>query len=696
MSITNEGGGIGAKGDVVGRTKAGQESQVSDGKRRQNSETEPQVGKVGRRDVLKMGSALAISAAAGPIIAATGGVVPLAPVTARAQGTYSESPLLADRVAAGQLPPVVERLPGEPFVVGPGVLLQEEYLTWENGQYGGAINHVSMGTSGLMSIAGGGTILRSPSQTTEASRPNVVSEFSVSEDSTTFRFKIRDGLKWSDGTPVTTEDVRFTFEDLYLNPDALSPWPTPLYTQGNTALEPARLTVVDPLAFELTFGAPYGYFVAELNSWIPGYNIIFKPAHYLKQFHATYADPGALNALVAESGEPSWGGLLSSRIFSHWEVGEVQALGLPALDAWVLIEASESQRIFERNPYFWHVDSAGQQLPYIDRVTVNIAGDNDAVSNAILAGQVTLATGNEVALSNMPIYQQNTSRSGIRVFTTGSFNYPLLLFLNHDFQYEDPASLWQQLVADPSHRFGRALAAAMDPVDVSQSVYFGLYGQSLLNNTGQNLGLATQLLDELGMTSLDGDGYRLGPDGNPFVLRVTNPQEGPDFAPVAVLLRDQLGAAGIRVEIENVSVQLWNERKETNEIMAGLHWNDGPAWASGLSEDYLPLHKGPWSPMTWLHFTSQGREGRQPPEYLQEFYRLHTTRREFLPASPEGQAIFAQLLQWLTDNYVFIPTTGAKVGANVVDARLRNVSGQDAPFELDTYINAEGYWFPDQ
>lgn len=666
---------------------------MTDGKREDDFGTGLRGGTVGRRDVLKMGGAVAAAASAGPIIGAAGGLMPLAPAAARAQATYSEAPLLADRVTAGQLPPVAERLPLEPFVVGPGVLLQEEYLTWENGQYGGEINHVSMGLSGLMGIAGGAMILRSPSQTTEASLPNVVSEYSASEDFTTFRFKIREGLKWSDGTPVTTEDVRFTFEDLYQNAEAESPFPTPLYTQGNTALAPATLKVVDQLAFELTFAAPYGYFVAELNSWIPGYNILLKPAHYLKQFHATYAEPSALNALVAESGEASWGTLIASRIFSHWDVGEYEALGLPALDAWVLVEANESRRVFERNPYFWHVDSEGRQLPYIDRVIVNSAVDNDAISNAILAGQVTLATGNEVALSNMPIYQQNASRSGLRIFTTGSFNNPLLLFLNHDFQYEDPASFWQQLVADPAHRFGRALAAAMDPADVSQSVYFGLYGKSLLNSTGLNLGLATQLLDEIGMTSVDGDGYRLAPDGSPFVLRITNPQEGPDFAPVAVLLREQLGAAGIRVEIENVSVDLWNERKETNEIMAGLHWNDGPAWASGLSEDYLPNHKGPWSPMTWLYFTSQGQEGRQPPAYLQEFYRLHTTRREFLPSSAEGQAIFAQLLQWLSDNYAFIPTTGAKVGANVVDARLRNVSGQDAPFELDTYINAEGYWF---
>ena len=74
---------------------------------------------------------------------------------------YIEPPFLADRVAAGELPPIDERLPVEPFVVGPGVLLQEEYMTWEDGQYGGDINIAATFPTGFVNIAGGATILRS-------------------------------------------------------------------------------------------------------------------------------------------------------------------------------------------------------------------------------------------------------------------------------------------------------------------------------------------------------------------------------------------------------------------------------------------------------------------------------------------------------------------------------------------------------
>src|SRR5436190_5670884 len=197
--------------------------------------------------------ATAAPAAGGAATAPAAVAPPVAP------GKYVESAFLADRVKAGKLPPIEQRLPKEPFVVGAGVLIQEEYMKWENGQPGGDLKVAATFPSGLVYIGFGATILRSPSQTTQASLPNVVSEFTHSDDYTMFHFKIRDGLKWSDGEPVTTEDVRFAFEDMYSNPDVQKPFPTELYTQGNPQLDPAKLKVIDDLTFELTFSQPYGF-----------------------------------------------------------------------------------------------------------------------------------------------------------------------------------------------------------------------------------------------------------------------------------------------------------------------------------------------------------------------------------------------------------------------------------------------------
>jgi len=649
-------------------------------------------GKLTRRDVMKAGGALALAAAAAPVI----GPVQRSAAAAAAQAALVEPPFFAERVAAGQLPPIDQRLPAERFTVGPGVLLQEEYMTWENGQYGGDLKAAGLSPTNIVRIGFGATILRSPSQTTSEAQPNVVSEFSYSEDYTTFRFKIRDGLKWSDGTPVTTEDVRFTFEDLYMDPEVLRPYPTDLYTQGNTQIEPAVLKVVDKLSFELTFSKPYGYFIAPLHSWIPGYDFILKPAHYLKQFHKKYAAEADLAKRLQDNNETNWVTLLQAKDASHWDVGELPAMGLPTLNAWVMTQADEQSRVFERNPYYWHVDSAGLQLPYADRVLNTVTTDVQSVTNILIAGQINFASAEDVSLNEMPLYVQNAERAGIRAFTTASFNWPVLLFLNHDFQYEDPNSVWQQLVADPERRFGKALAAAINPEDINQSVYFGLFGEPVMYAGAYNTAQAEQLLDAVGMNQRAGDGSRLGPDGQPFVLRITNNNVQADFPPILELLREQLGVVGIRVEIETVAVTLWDQRKEANEIMASIFWNDGPGWPTGVSEDYLPNHKGPWSPLTWQYFTSGGKQGRKAPAYIEEFYRLHTERKQFPPESPEGQQAYQALLQWMEANYVMIPTAGQKVSANVVGANLRNVPNEGAPCNLDTYINAEGVWLAQQ
>ncbi len=607
---------------------------------------------------------------------------------------FVEPPFLAERVKAGKLPPIDERLPAETFVVGPDTLIQEQYGAWKNGQYGGDINIAATWGTGFLNIAQSSTILRSPSQSTKASRPNVVSAYKVSDDYTSYTLTLRKGLKWSDGEPVSTEDVRFVFEDLYGDPGMNYGWDGALYTDGNSALGPAKLTIQDENTFTLTFSQPYGAFIASLNSWIPGYDMLIRPAHYLKKFHAKYAKKEDLDALLKANNETDWTKLLNSKNVAHWDMGEIRALGMPCLNAWVLVEATDTRRVFERNPYFWHVDSDGLQLPYIDRVVNNLAIDSNGTLNAIMSGKVDLAGGNNIALSQMPTLVQTASQFNRKIFTTGSFNFPIMLFLNHDFEYDKADSVWQKLITDADNRFGKALAAAMDPQEVNKSVFFGKFGKPMMNATGPDLALANKLLDELGFDKRGSDGLRLGPDGNPFIFRISfYTIEAPEETPISELLKEQIQKAGLHVELDVIDSALWYQRASDNSLMASLKWNDGEAWSTGISEDYLPAHKGPWSPMTWLYFSSNGKNGRKPPQYIQDFYDLHTARKAYPPESEKGLEIYNKLFQWMSDHYVMIPTVGHQVKPNSVNAKLQNLPNEGAPFDLDVYINAEGYWY---
>ena len=91
---------------------------------------------------------------------------------------------------------------------------------------------------------------------------------------------------------------------------------------------------------------------------------MIKPKHYLSQFHADYADAGALAAAVEEDGFDEWYELHGTKDVIGGS--KDNALGMPRLDPWILIEYAEDRYMMERNPYYGSVDTAGQQLPYVD------------------------------------------------------------------------------------------------------------------------------------------------------------------------------------------------------------------------------------------------------------------------------------------------------------------------------------------
>jgi len=180
------------------------------------------------------------------------------------------------------LPPIEERLPVEPFVVGPGVFNAEEWMDWEVGQHGGTLRVTNLnGTTHELGITLGTTILRAPDQSTTDPLPAMVSSYEINEDYSEYTLTIREGLKWSDGVPVTTEDVRMTWE-LYGDERFYGSFPTKVRAQGSASGTPGALTIVDDLTFTITFDQPYGQFLAELASWIPGYTMLFRPAHFIK------------------------------------------------------------------------------------------------------------------------------------------------------------------------------------------------------------------------------------------------------------------------------------------------------------------------------------------------------------------------------------------------------------------------------
>jgi peptide/nickel transport system substrate-binding protein len=612
---------------------------------------------------------------AAPAAPAAEAAAPSGPIVVNSQKhaaptSYNEVPYFADQVAAGTLPPIEERLPAEPFVVGPGVLNSEEWLDWEVGNYGGTIRVPNLnGTVHELALALGVTILRAPDQSTTDPLPAIVSSYEINEEYTEYTLTIREGLKWSDGTPVTTEDVRMTWE-LYNDPRIYPNFPVKARTQGSGSGTPGELTVMDEMTFKITFDKPYGQFVAELASWIPDYTLLFRPAHFIKQFHADYADMEEIQPILDELEVDTWENLVILKDMPHWELMREHAIGVPSLAPWVAEEVTTSKIRMVRNPYYWKVDIAGNQLPYVDVLLAEVSNELQAIILKAAAGEYDVVT-SYAQLKEMPLYRENAERSNIRTILHGSINNPPILFLNHDFDYENEGSAWQQLVSDP--RFGSALASAIDKEDVNQNLYFGLYTLDGFTKENFDAASSNQLLDELGMTGRDADGFRTDPNGGRFELIITTAQISPDFLGLGELLKVYFENVGIRTTLDVIGSDLFNQRMDGNELMSTIHWSDEPIWGPGISEDYLPGAKGRWAPMSARYFNTNGASGRKPPAYLQEFFDLHVARKAVPPGTPEGQARYAAMVDWFSRHYATIWPVGRMTVPTVFNADLGNV-----------------------
>ena len=212
---------------------------------------------ISRRTFLHLGSvasAAAVLAACGqaaPSGEAPAAAAPAAPAAPAQQvvtgsGGYQEAPMLSELVKAGTLPPVDQRLPEVPLVVKP---LESV------GTYGGQWRTGTIERNGndLFRNIGYEQLMRY-TPTYDAVIPNVAESVVANDEGSEYTFTLRKGLKWSDGTPFTTDDVVFWYEDVLMNAEVTPTPPRLAFT----------ITKVDDVTFKWTFEAPNGLFLKDV------------------------------------------------------------------------------------------------------------------------------------------------------------------------------------------------------------------------------------------------------------------------------------------------------------------------------------------------------------------------------------------------------------------------------------------------
>ena len=625
-----------------------------------------------RREVMRLGIAAAVALAV--------------PDEARAE--LRETPALENDVGIGSLPKIEVRVPEEPAVA------ELETIGTPGGELrmlmGGPKDTRMMVVYGYARLVGYTPSLKFA--------PDILKSIEI-EDNRIFTLHLRKGHKWSDGQPFTTEDFRYWFEDVahnkHLSPSGL---PISLLPQG----ERPHFEVLSATAVRYSWGRPNPLFLPDLAGPSPLY--IYRPSHYLKQFHEKYADKAALDALVKQANQRNWAAYHNKLDTMYRDDNP----DLPSLEPWILKTKPPADRlIFERNPYYYRIDKEGNQLPYIDRVILSIA-DSKIIPAKTGAGESDLQA-RYLRFDNYTFLKASEERNHykVRLWRTGPGSQ-LALYPNLNVNDE----IWRGLVRDL--RFRRALSLAVDRHEINQVIYFGLAIE------GQNTLLlqsplydaryrsawarfdpneANRLLDLVGL-SKGSDGMRQLPDGRPVEIIVENSGEATEQSDVLELIRDSWRRIGIKLFAKPSQLTLFRRRVFSGETLMSIDKGieNGLATAAMSPWEFAPTSQQQLEWPKWgQYYETKGTAGEPPA--LPSAIRLLELYQQWLAAGSDEEhtRIWRDVLQIWADEVFSIGTVAGVLQPIVVNDKLRNVPEQGIynwdPGAYFGIYKPDGFWF---
>jgi peptide/nickel transport system substrate-binding protein len=498
-------------------------------------------------------------------------------------------------------------------------------------------------------------------------RPQFFSDFKVSNDKTTFTFTIRKGLKWSDGYPVTTEDVRFAWEDVALNKKITPVVPIYFRCQNKSDGELLKLEIMDDYTFRISFSELYGGFLSRFSNLLvssPYANMLLLPAHYLKKFHVKYTSMNDLKPYLEKEGlkEDEWWTLFNLRAAWGWAEATRGSIGTPTLNPWAIVEVTPTRQVMERNPYYLAVDAAGNQLPYIDRLESITVSNVEAANLMILAGKVDFQTC--WAFHDLPLFLLNEEKGG---YKTHFYADPAGEAMFFNFTYDDP--VWRKIVSDI--RFRKAINMGMNKQEMIDEICFGLAELPIAALPPEfneyNPEEANKLLDEVGLDKRDEEGYRLRPDGERFEIFIEINTE--EYAPQAELEIEYLHKLGIKASMKMISLALTSQRWPANEIQTFWYYEFSPGWRS--IPFYLPTDN--WAVLWVQWYESEGREGEEPPQWIKELYEIDAEIGREVTNTPEYDKAVDKLYSWYRKYAPYVIWRQNTSIIQIVSKRLGNV-----------------------
>lgn len=497
----------------------------------------------------------------------------------------NESPILMELVEEGKLPPVAERVGPEPVVIEgvDGI-----------GNYGGTWNMVTNSPQTLASIdhwMSGAQIVRwSPLGYPIV--PHIAKSWVFTPDKREWTFYLRKGMKWSDGHPFTADDILYWWE--YEVKGGIKAIPVWMKIGGQTG----NIVQIDSHTIKMIFPRSHPLLLERLATEVE----VFSPRHYLEPYHPTFGDKDVIEPMMMSNKIPTREALyISLKLNNNPEH--------PRIWPWVYrTYKTNPPQAFIRNPYYWAVDTQGNQLPYVDRFMVDVKTEK-LVPIAATNGAITMQ-GFNIYFFHYTLFMSHRDKGNYDVYhwqRSGSSDWTLYPNLNRYIDPNDPSTYnkWGLL---NDKRFRQALSLAINRQQIIDAVYYG-HGEPSQNSPGKTSPFyneklknsyieydperANQILDDIGLIKRDSEGFRTFKDGTRmtwYLNMIPNFSEGPpsfvveDFKKVGINTIERVKSMNLLAAegpARKLDFHIWGVEGEHHPLLSVNRFTPGHIEARG-------------------------------------------------------------------------------------------------------------------
>lgn len=585
---------------------------------------------------------------------------------------FQEAPVLAEQVKQGKLPPLDQRLPKSPEVVKP---------IGSVGTYGGVLRTAVRGDAdhnNILKLVGNQGLTR---WTPDYAKPipNLAESWTVNADASEYTFKLRPGLKWSDGAAFGADDILFFVNDLLPNKQFFQSPPSQYVING----QPMKAEKIDDTTVKISFAGSNLQFPNVLATPL-GQHATLYSKHYCQQF--TPANPD-LAKVLADSKQPDWATLFRQKCGDIEIPARWGNAARPTMDPWVIstpYTGGGTQVVLRRNPYFWQVDTAGNQLPYIDTINMKVVSDIQTMLLATIGGQFDFLVRHINTINNKPVLSQHADEAGYTLVELSPTDSSAMAIWPN--QTEPDAKLRPFI---QNHDFRAALSLGIDRNEINDIVYLGqgkpwqvgplpndkFYNEKLgTQYTKYDPATANKMLDTIGLNKRDGNGMRLLPDGTKLFIAIDAMAADTAAIDVADLVKKHWAKIGIDTGINVMERSLYYEKAQNNAYDFGTYAVPGGLNPTSDPRAILSTHtldsrqSLPW--VKW--YATGGKAGEAPSPSMQARLKLWDEWKQ--ANSPEkADGLFRQILASAADAFEVIGTVEAVTTFGIRSKKLMNV-----------------------